>query len=263
MMLRSASSIVWQQSSRKTPSHSLSCFRITTKTRLCFENPFNISTATLRQRDTCTSVCAVEARLGPHPQDKAGASLAATGHLFEDVMATCHPPGMLWFKLTLENSVGLLRQRNTHALCLHRKPERVRRLRTKPGVSWRLATKDMVSSSSTCSTVFGATCSRCDHLWAWRAQATLVHLRDADARTHHGERDDSEVPQCDLVNFPPKPESTIMLRLRTPVVGHGVFVEITHLPAVNVVKQVSGDLRSIREQPHRRQFPVHHRVSYY
>ena len=35
---------------------------------------------------------AMEAREGPDPEDKAEFHMAATGHLFEDVMATCHPP---------------------------------------------------------------------------------------------------------------------------------------------------------------------------
>ena len=36
----------------------------------------------------------IEAREGPNTQDKAERLMAATGHLFEDMMATCHPPGI-------------------------------------------------------------------------------------------------------------------------------------------------------------------------
>ena len=37
---------------------------------------------------------AMEAREGPDPEDKAEFHMAATGHLFQNVMATCHPPGI-------------------------------------------------------------------------------------------------------------------------------------------------------------------------
>ena len=37
---------------------------------------------------------AMEAREGPDPEDKAEFHMAATGHLFEDLMATCHPPSI-------------------------------------------------------------------------------------------------------------------------------------------------------------------------
>ena len=37
----------------------------------------------------------MEAREGSDPEDKAEFRMAATGHLFQDVMATCHPPVML------------------------------------------------------------------------------------------------------------------------------------------------------------------------
>ena len=39
-------------------------------------------------------VLAMEAREGPNTQDKAERLMAATGHLFEDMMATYHPPGI-------------------------------------------------------------------------------------------------------------------------------------------------------------------------
>ena len=39
--------------SRKTPSHTLSCFRIASRTRLCFEKPLKILAALLLQRNTC------------------------------------------------------------------------------------------------------------------------------------------------------------------------------------------------------------------
>ena len=39
-------------------------------------------------------VLALEAREGPSAQDKAERLTAATGHHLEDVMATCHPPGI-------------------------------------------------------------------------------------------------------------------------------------------------------------------------
>ena len=38
---------------------------------------------------------AMEAREGPDPEGKAEFHMAATGHLFQDLMATCHPPVML------------------------------------------------------------------------------------------------------------------------------------------------------------------------
>merc|ERR1712136_553714 len=39
-------------------------------------------------------VLAMEAREGPNTRDKAERLMAATGHLFEDMMATYHPPGI-------------------------------------------------------------------------------------------------------------------------------------------------------------------------
>ena len=39
-------------------------------------------------------VLAMEARVGPNTQDRAEHLTAATGHLFKEVMATCHPPGI-------------------------------------------------------------------------------------------------------------------------------------------------------------------------
>ena len=32
--------------------------------------------------------------MGPNTQDKADGFMVATGHHLEDVMATCHPPGI-------------------------------------------------------------------------------------------------------------------------------------------------------------------------
>ena len=39
-------------------------------------------------------VLAMEAREGPNTQDRAEHLTAATGHTFEDVMTTYHPPGI-------------------------------------------------------------------------------------------------------------------------------------------------------------------------
>ena len=39
-------------------------------------------------------VLAMEAREGPNARDKAERLMAATGHLFEDMMATHHSPGL-------------------------------------------------------------------------------------------------------------------------------------------------------------------------
>ena len=39
-------------------------------------------------------VLTMEVFEGPNTQDNVERVTAATGHLFEDVMATCHPPGV-------------------------------------------------------------------------------------------------------------------------------------------------------------------------
>ena len=45
--------------------------------------------------EKCTRiVLAMEAREGPNTQDKGECLMAATGHLFEEMMATFHPPGV-------------------------------------------------------------------------------------------------------------------------------------------------------------------------
>ena len=80
-------------SSRKNSSHTLSSFPIFRRTRLCSENSLKILAALLQQKDACTLGLAVEAREGPNTQDRARRLVVATGHLLNDVVATCHPPG--------------------------------------------------------------------------------------------------------------------------------------------------------------------------
>ena len=65
------------------------------RTRLCPELPLVISAALFRQRNKGCIVLAIEARVGPSTQDRAEHLTAATGHPFEDLMATGHSPGML------------------------------------------------------------------------------------------------------------------------------------------------------------------------
>ena len=56
-----APSMNWHSFLGRNPSHILSCFRISMKTRLCFDKPLNISAELLRQRDTCRIAFAEEA----------------------------------------------------------------------------------------------------------------------------------------------------------------------------------------------------------
>ena len=65
------------------------------RTRLCPELPLAISAALFRQRNKGCIVLAIEARVGPSTQDRAEHLTAATGHPFEDLMATGHSPCML------------------------------------------------------------------------------------------------------------------------------------------------------------------------
>ena len=73
--------------------HTLSCFRITRRTRLCIEKllkNLGRSPATGNKRTVLT----MEGLEGPSTQDKAERFMTATGHHPEDVVATCHPPGI-------------------------------------------------------------------------------------------------------------------------------------------------------------------------
>ena len=48
--------------------------------------------ALLRQKEACTLELTQK---GPNTQDKARYPVAVVGHYNEDIMATCHPPGIL------------------------------------------------------------------------------------------------------------------------------------------------------------------------
>ena len=72
--------------------HTPSRFQITRRTSLCFENPLEIFAALVRQRNKSSSCWSVKPVRLRNTQDQAHA--ARQGHPFEDVMATCHPPGI-------------------------------------------------------------------------------------------------------------------------------------------------------------------------
>ena len=78
--------ISWVFCSRKPPSHILSCFRITTKTRLCLKEPFENLAALFRQNEYVRIVFAMEAREGPNAEDEGDRLTAATGHRLEDMI---------------------------------------------------------------------------------------------------------------------------------------------------------------------------------
>ena len=83
--IRSASSI-GIHTSRKTPSHILSFFRITTKTRLCLKEPFENLAALFRQNKYVRIVFAMEACEGPNAEDKGDRLMTAFGHHLEDMI---------------------------------------------------------------------------------------------------------------------------------------------------------------------------------
>ena len=56
--------------------------------RVCFEKLWKILAALPSAEKYMRIVLAMEAREGPNTQDKAERLMAATGHLFEDMMAT-------------------------------------------------------------------------------------------------------------------------------------------------------------------------------
>ena len=75
------------------PSHTLSSFPITRRTRLCIEKLLKILTVLLRHRKT-SELCCNGGPRGSDTQDKSERLIAASGHHTEDMMATCHQPNV-------------------------------------------------------------------------------------------------------------------------------------------------------------------------
>ena len=64
------------------------------RTRLCFEIPLTKLGRSPSPEKQVRIGLTTEAREGPKTQDKAERLMVATGHVFEDVMADCHPLGI-------------------------------------------------------------------------------------------------------------------------------------------------------------------------
>ena len=76
-------------SSRNTKSHTLSWFPIFGSTELCPELPVKSWPLSFSREQICI-VLDMEA----YTQDRTEHLTAVTGHIFEEVMVTCHPPGI-------------------------------------------------------------------------------------------------------------------------------------------------------------------------
>ena len=81
---------VGTQSSRKNQSHTVSIPYYQEDESMFRDSIENLGRSRSAEKHVCFMV-AREAREGPNTQDQAHA--ARQGHPFEDVMATCHPPG--------------------------------------------------------------------------------------------------------------------------------------------------------------------------
>ena len=82
-------------SSRKTPS----------RTRLCLVKPSEIFPLSFG-RETHPHCVGHSGPRGPNTQDETQQIMAESGHLFEDMMATCHSPGVLERRLENHPEVG-------------------------------------------------------------------------------------------------------------------------------------------------------------
>ena len=120
----------------------------------------------------------------------------------------------LFFEKLLEILVALLRQRDTCVLCWR----------------WSVSRRRLTTTKTRSPTI-----SRCDYLWILRARATwgarwfipgkLMLVSTMEKETTAWFR--SLLLSVSVGN------QTASTALRTPVVGHGVIVEITHFPPVS------------------------------
>ena len=90
-----ATSVVWS-----SPSAMLTHFA-TQDDEAMFEGTRKLGRSLSAEKHMRT-VFAMEAQEGPNAQDKAEGLMAVSGHLFEDMMATFHPPTGC-FSISLEN----------------------------------------------------------------------------------------------------------------------------------------------------------------
>ena len=90
----SASSISWPSLLEEDPVAHFVVLPNYQEDEAMFRETFENSCRSLSAEKHVRIVLAVEAREGPNTQDKADRLVAATCHLFEEVTATCHPPGI-------------------------------------------------------------------------------------------------------------------------------------------------------------------------